>query len=222
MQTAISIEELERKFDANPRRYFVALAEEYRRSGHPDRVIELCRTELTRQPAHLSGHVLLARALLAVGRDADARNALRTALEVDSENLVALRLMAEVAVRAGDVDSARSFLSRALAIEPRDSDLLATAAALEQDHEIDSSATRSAPFVTETVAELYLGQGHRAAAIEVLRQILERRPDDEDVRARLASLEAPAPAGETVRALFARFAARAARAAGEPTSVPRS
>ncbi len=55
-----------------------------------------------------------------------------------------------------------------------------------------SPAPESSPFVTETMAELYLQQGHREEALRVYRALLEERPGDADLVARIASLE-PAP-----------------------------
>jgi tetratricopeptide (TPR) repeat protein len=44
-------------------------------------------------------------------------------------------------------------------------------------------------FVTETMAELYLAQGFRDRALSVYRQLVELRPHDERLRARLTELE---------------------------------
>ncbi len=47
-------------------------------------------------------------------------------------------------------------------------------------------------FVTETMAELYLAQGFRDRAVNVLQQLVALRPDDERLRSRLAELDASA------------------------------
>jgi hypothetical protein len=49
----------------------------------------------------------------------------------------------------------------------------------------------SGPFVTETMAELYLQQGHRDEALRVYRALLDQRPDDASLRAKVANLETP-------------------------------
>jgi tetratricopeptide (TPR) repeat protein len=68
------------------------------------------------------------------------------------------------------------------------------------------------PFVTETMAELYLKQGFRTEALAVYEQLSAANPSDERLAERVASLRAeaaPAPAaGPPVREFFARFAAR--------------
>jgi len=68
------------------------------------------------------------------------------------------------------------------------------------------------PFVTETMAELYLKQGFRTEALAVYEQLSAANPTDERLAERVAALRsetAPAPvAGPPVREFFARFAAR--------------
>lgn len=48
----------------------------------------------------------------------------------------------------------------------------------------------SGPFVTETMAELYLQQGHREEALRVYRALAEQRPADATLREKLNRLEA--------------------------------
>ena len=47
----------------------------------------------------------------------------------------------------------------------------------------------AAPFVTETMAQLYLEQGHRAEAIEIYKQLVAARPGDAELRGRLEAIE---------------------------------
>jgi tetratricopeptide (TPR) repeat protein len=69
------------------------------------------------------------------------------------------------------------------------------------------------PFVTETMAELYLQQGFRSEALAVYEQLSVANPGDARLVARIESLRsetaAPTrPAGPPVRDFFARLAAR--------------
>jgi hypothetical protein len=57
--------------------------------------------------------------------------------------------------------------------------------------EIPAAAPESGPFVTETMAELYLQQGHRDEALRVYRALLDQKPGDTALRDKVASLEAP-------------------------------
>lgn len=313
MEQPTRIDELERKFGENPRRYFAALANEYRRNGELDQAIELCRRHLTEQRSHLSGHVVLGQALVEAGKSAEAWSVLRRALDLDPENFIALRLLGDLSVESREPEEARGFYRRALEIEPRNEPLLAAVAALETRHapvaepapaEPGPAAVASAPevpepepglmlshefvapgreaepdpgsgtpepefvapgaawaetgpvpepaaelpseppaaepaitepepvaelvpesepasvvdaepeppravLVSETMADLYLEQGHRAAAVDVLRELLSQRPADVRLRLRLAQLERDEPqARVTVRDLFARLGVR--------------
>jgi hypothetical protein len=73
------------------------------------------------------------------------------------------------------------------------------------------------PFVTETLAELYLRQGHLTEAMAIYHQVAARRPDDAALQERIARLEATQAsrvsmprAGRTVRELFASVMTRRA------------
>jgi hypothetical protein len=63
-------------------------------------------------------------------------------------------------------------------------------AAREAKAKPEAPAERQAPpFVTETMAQLYLAQGHRAEAIEIYRQLVAARPVDAELRGRLDAIE---------------------------------
>lgn len=91
-----------------------------------------------------------------------------------------------------------------------------------------------APFVTETLAELYLQQGFRDEALAIYRQLLERDSSDETIRLRIQAIEkgevsdvvqstdAPVEtraASQSVRTFFSRLARRPA-VAGTTASTP--
>jgi len=86
--------------------------------------------------------------------------------------------------------------------------------------------TEPRPFVTETMAELYLKQGFRQEALSVYEQLNTATPGDERLSAKVASLReelaaASQSSGPPVRDFFARIAARRpgerAAAAAPPT-----
>jgi tetratricopeptide (TPR) repeat protein len=98
------IEELRRRVLMDPASIaFAALAEEYRKQGRFDEAIETCTAGLQRHPAYLSAHVTLGRALLEVGRFDEAREELEHVLRVAPENLAAIRGLAEIHHRKGEL-----------------------------------------------------------------------------------------------------------------------
>jgi tetratricopeptide (TPR) repeat protein len=89
---------------------------------------------------------------------------------------------------------------------------------------VESESPPPAPFITETLAELYLQQGFREEALAIFRQLAQRNPDNQALADRIVAIEqgeAPAlsqpeiPAEEraatqSVRTFFSRLARRSA------------
>lgn len=98
------IEELKRRVQLDPASIaFAALAEEYRRAGQFDDSIITCKAGLLRHPAYLSARVTLGRSLLELGRYDEARDELEAVLKVAPENLAAIRGLAEIHHRRGEI-----------------------------------------------------------------------------------------------------------------------
>lgn len=58
-----------------------------------------------------------------------------------------------------------------------------------------TAVPQPSPVVTESMAELYLRQGHRGDALAIYRQLAERRPDDRRLASLVADLAAEVDAG---------------------------
>ena len=96
------LDELKRKFDENPKRYFAPLANEYRKAGQPELAIELCRTHLPQQPTHMSGYIVYGQALHDAGHGDESAAVFKQALTLDPENIIALRHLGDISRDAGD------------------------------------------------------------------------------------------------------------------------
>jgi tetratricopeptide (TPR) repeat protein len=98
------IEDLRRRVEADPTSIaFAALAEEYRRLGRYQDAVDVCRRGLERHPAYLSARVTLGRALIELDQlDAGSRE-LEQVLASAPENLAAIRALAEVHRRRGEL-----------------------------------------------------------------------------------------------------------------------
>lgn len=123
MSTAARIDELRKKFDENPRRYFAPLANEYRKAGDLSQAIALCRDFLPTQPGHMSGHIVFGQALFEAGELGEARSVFEAALALDPENLIALRHLGDIAKAMGDPAQARRWYERVLDADPRNDDI---------------------------------------------------------------------------------------------------
>lgn len=87
-----------------------------------------------------------------------------------------------------------------IAAEADDSDPFASAAAAENGD--PGFVPEPEPIVTESMAELFLRQGHRLEALRVYRELVHRRPDDARLAAKIIELESaevvvsPLPVGQ--------------------------
>jgi Flp pilus assembly protein TadD len=139
------IDDLRRRVQKDPASIaFAQLAEEYRRAGEHAEAVEVCRAGLAIHPGYLSARVTLGRALIELGDLDCAGRELQTVLGGAPENLSAVRGLAEIHHRRGDLTASLAHYQRALSLAPNDPDLEQTVAALTRQIE---AAARPEPLV---------------------------------------------------------------------------
>ena len=108
------IEDLRRRADRDPASLvFGALAEEYRRAERFQEAIATCRAGLEHHPTFLSARVTLGRALIDVGELDDAKDVLKHVVSAAPENLAAIRALAEIHRRQGELDEEKVYSAMA-------------------------------------------------------------------------------------------------------------
>lgn len=168
MSTAARIEELRKKFDENPRRYFAPLANELRKAGELTQAIALCRDHLPKQPGHMSGYIVFGQALFEVGELDEARSVFEQALTLDPENLIALHHLGHIARQQGDTSAARRWYERALETDPRNDNIAHQLAALATPVRPQPAVPSPAPAEQEPDRELaFLDTGFSAPQQEL-------------------------------------------------------
>lgn len=114
------IDKLERKHAENPDgRFFVPLANAYRRAGDGDAAERLLRAGVARHPGYLSARIVLGRCLADRGAIAEAEDEFRYVVSEDPQNVVALRTLAELALQEGHIDEALGWYHELLAVDPQ-------------------------------------------------------------------------------------------------------
>ena len=246
MPSADRIDQLKKRYAENPQRFFAPLANEYRKAGEFDQAISLCQLHMAEQPLTLNGYVVYGQALYEAGRSDEAKATFEAAINLDPENLIALRHLGDIARTGGGSDEARVWYKRVLDADPRNEEVAALLADLDSgtgtaydgavasdsgstyadgpvaarepvappelsglmDLSMDftthgtpaefggfDEAVRPAPssaappFVTETMAELYLKQGFTVEALDVYRKLSAQSPGDENLKQRVRDLE---------------------------------
>jgi len=145
MAISARIDELKKKFDENPRRYFASLANEYRKAGDLEQALFICQEYLPQQPGHMSGHIVLAQTLYEMGRLTDAKAEFESALSLDPENLIALRHLGDIARQSGDPRTARNWYQRVLEADPRNSEIVDVLASLRTTPMASAPAISAVP-----------------------------------------------------------------------------
>jgi tetratricopeptide (TPR) repeat protein len=118
------IEDLRRRVQRDPASIaFAQLAEECRRAGDYAEAVAACRAGLAIHPAYLSARVTLGRALIELNELADAQVELELVLKSAPENLAAIRGMADILHKQGNLAGALVQYKAALALARNDPDL---------------------------------------------------------------------------------------------------
>lgn len=132
MADASRLEELRRRVQRDPASLvFAQLAEEHRRLGDFQSAVRVCRVGLARHPGYTSARVTLGRALLGLGQLDAAQAELAAVLHSAPENLAALRGLAEIQTRRGDLGQALEYYRTAQTLAPHDFEIASAVSQLE-------------------------------------------------------------------------------------------
>nr|MBA2671775.1 hypothetical protein [Gemmatimonadota bacterium] len=119
----IEIEKLEQKHAENPEgRYFVPLANAYRKLGAVEHAESLLLDGLRKHPEYLSAHIVLGRCLAARKANAKAIEEFHYVLSIDPQNLVALRSLGEIALDQDQPGDAAHWFQELISVDPMNED----------------------------------------------------------------------------------------------------
>jgi len=167
------------------RGYWPARAARAIADGKYSQAVEICREYVPENPGLISGRLMYGRALQSSGQLERAEEQFHFVLAADPDNLVALKCLADIRFAAGDELTAMANYGRILEIDPfcrglrneladRSRETTRTISikrGSEAKKQVDQVTLRALPFVTETVGDLYLAQGHPRLAAEVFRAL---------------------------------------------------
>jgi len=113
------IQRFEDQYRRNPDSLvFARLADACRKAGDPERALTLLREGIQKHPDYPTAHLVRARSLVDLGRPAEAEESLRRVLELDAQNLVAMRDVAVLAEERGDPLEAVHWYEQIAALDP--------------------------------------------------------------------------------------------------------
>ena len=112
------IDKLERRWNDNPGQYFAPFADQLRKAGEFERALEIVRAGLEARPGYVSGHIVLGRCLVDSEQLDEASRVFEQVVELDAENIIALRQLSEISERSGDIPGAVMWMERLLEVDP--------------------------------------------------------------------------------------------------------
>lgn len=112
------IERLRQRYEQNPNgTMFASYAEALRKTGEVASALEVLKPGIERHPDYAPARIVQGRCALDVGDDALAESSFTHALSLDSENVIALKALADVMERQGRLDEAQKWLEMLLAVD---------------------------------------------------------------------------------------------------------
>ena len=142
------IEKLERRWKENPKgTVFAPYAEVLRKNGDHLEARDVLRQGLELHPDHIPGNIVLGRCCLDLREDGPAEAAFIHVLDLDSENVIALKALADITERQGRLMEARTWLTRLISVDPSNDE------ARDQLERVDTAREAAAAAMTAPLTE---------------------------------------------------------------------
>jgi len=189
---------IERYRRGNDSRLFAPLADGYRKSGEVDKAIEILEKGLEKFPRYASAHVILAKCYYDKGATERAKAEFRRVLELDGENMVALKFMGDILLAEDSRPEAAEYYRKVLAIDPTNGEVARALKEMEASFlvkEIDLADSKTArderprELATMTLAGIYAAQGYYNKALRIYSDVLDREPGNREAKEMVAKLE---------------------------------
>jgi tetratricopeptide (TPR) repeat protein len=167
---------------------FAPLADLYRKVGRTRDAVALCRQGLLRYPQYTTARLILAKALVAAGELDCALDELGALVDANPQDVVSLRLAAEIERRLGRIDRAVQHLETVATLDPGDRESRALLGLLRTAPSPGGEAAGLArvladdTFVTHGFGTLCLEQGLADEAAQVFTRLVRKHPDDSRAR----------------------------------------
>jgi len=147
------IEKLERRWKENPKgTVFAPYAEVLRKHGDYPMAKDILRVGLEQHPDHIPGNIVLGRCCLDLGEEGPAEAAFVHVLDLDAENVIALKALADITERQGRLMEAASWLSRLISVDPSNDEAREQLTRVAAAREAASAALVAPPVAEPQVA----------------------------------------------------------------------
>ncbi|MCZ6765353.1 MAG: hypothetical protein O7D32_00335 [bacterium] len=130
------LEELFERYRKAPEGFsFVPLADACRKMGSLDEALEICEKGIARHPTYVSGYVVRGKCFYDKGDLEMAMGTFEKVLDLDANNLVALKFLGMMEAEGGDFKLARIHLEQILVLDPNNKDVNKTVRMIDEEIE---------------------------------------------------------------------------------------
>lgn len=171
------IEKLERRWKENPKgTVFAPYAEVLRKHGDYPLAKDVLKHGLELHPDHIPGNIVLGRCCLDLGEEGPAEAAFTHVLDLDTENVIALKALADITERQGRLMEAVNWLTRLMTVDPSNDEAREQLARVDAARNAASEGISGAATV-ETTRPVAIPE--RAEPIEVIQPATPKSLEDE-------------------------------------------
>ncbi len=189
------IEKLRLKVEKDPNsRFFLPLAEEYRKSAMLDEAITVILRGLEYQPGYTSARVALGRIYLEKNMIQEARNEFENVVKSIPDNLFSHKKLAEIYKASGEIDMAIREYSKVIELNPLDDDARVSLEEMEGRPEPEEVLSHTAPVESEAPAAEDKGlHGIEEVLEEELKEAIATEAGTEDAYEEFKASFSPVP-----------------------------
>ncbi|HEV8242508.1 MAG TPA: tetratricopeptide repeat protein [Nitrospirales bacterium] len=169
--------------------HIMADAKKLADAGQFGKAIEVLQEALKKFPKLVSARVLLGEVYMTSGDFESAKVELEQVIKAMPDNFAAHRKLVLIYRDIGDKQAAAKACDAILNANPKDREMAELREQLRAESKTETPQTGTEEIDSETLAELYIAQGHRDKGLEVYRRLAAKHPDDMRFHERIIALE---------------------------------
>jgi tetratricopeptide (TPR) repeat protein len=155
-----------------------------------DKVIQICLDRLKVNPGDWNARLSLGRLYFQKGMLKDAKRELEKVANFISNNIIIYKMLGDIHEKEGNREDAARFYRIFSAYGSEDSEVNGILNSLEKpfSKEIEETSDNKVKISTNTIAEIYIKQGHLKRALEIYRDILAVDPENTAIQNKIQDL----------------------------------
>jgi len=177
------IAKLSERFSKDPKsRIFVQLADAYRKSNMVDEALEVLKQGLQYHPQYPLAHLIQGRCFFDKRLYSQAKESFHKVIKFDPQNIIALRMIAQVCETLKDEAGQIEAFKGLLAIDPTD-------ATAQEKLNVLEALQKKQSFFTITMAQEYERQGNLAESLKIYENLGFSDPSDLGIQEKIRELK---------------------------------